>query len=117
MQVVQRQMALWFIARLNRDVDVREKVEHNGFELLRAGSNGKVGFVRYNLRDGIHSDGIHSRHRFSIYPYTSDFHDPRGLFSNNTQGNPPIGWLAIVDPDDRREMRYVLRIMRQNIDG
>lgn len=110
MQDIQRSMALDFIDRLDRGVTPRQATDGKAaFNWYVQHSEKRMGSVRYNI------SGPNALH-YAIYTNTHDFDNSSGLFINEQAGNPPQGWKAFVHPDNEREMRIVLRVMRGIID-
>ncbi len=110
MRDIQRSMALDFIDRLDRVVTSKvASQEGAAFNWYVPHSEKIMGSVRYNLFGG-------NAYHYAIYTNTHDFDNSSGLFANDHQSQSAQGWVAFVNPDNEREMRIVLRVMRGIID-
>ena len=108
MQPVQDIMARAFIDSLDRDIEIREDIQANGYNWYVPSSNKIMGFVRFNVR----GDNIG---HYTIYT-NNEFNDPRELFVNRQEGEPAAGWVAFVHPINADGMDYVRGTMREIID-
>ena len=77
----------------------------NGY-YLSIGSRPDFGFVRYNV---LNTQG--NAYRFAIYA-RAPFDDPRGRFENQHTNPNRFGWRCIVDPDDERDIAYVVGVLQ-----
>ena len=111
MQPIQEEMARQFIDRIGRDVRMRERHGHAGFIILTSRGQ-QLGVVRFNVRKA-------NQGRYTIYAYAlsdTPLPDPRSRFSNNSQNEPPRGWVCFVDPSDDDDMSYVVGVIERLYD-
>ena len=111
MQPIQQEMAQQFIDRIGRDVHSRERSGHAGLIILTSRGQ-QLGVVRFNVQRA-------NRGRYTIYAYAfpgTPLPDPRGRFSNDTQNQPPRGWMCFVDPSDDDDMSYVVGVIERLYD-
>lgn len=108
MQPIQEEMARQFTDRIRREIHLRERRGHNGFIIVTSRGQ-QLGVVRYNVEKA-------NRGRYTIYAYAmsnTPLPDPRGRFSNNSQNQPPRGWVCFVDPSDDDDMSYVVGVIER----